>query len=103
MRILWHATDCSNYTQDSIDVILQQTNRNGKVITTVQLNCLNPQITFESLNKLWYRSMVLTSGTLSPMKLIEEELGIKFELMVSVPHFFDLKKQIRATIIRGKS
>lgn len=37
------------------------------------------------------------------MKLIEEELSIKFELMVSVPHFFDLKKQIRATIIRGKN
>ncbi len=45
---------------------------------SVELMCLNPQYTFQQLLKSKPRSIIVTSGTLSPMDLFVKELGVNF-------------------------
>ena len=65
--------------------------------------CLNPAVTFEDI-KAEVRSIVLTSGTLSPMASFSSELDIEFPIQLEANHVID-KKQVHArlTISRKKS
>jgi hypothetical protein len=53
--------------------------------------CFNAGFGFKKLEKLKPRSLIITSGTLSPMQSFEAELGVKFKHQVSYPHVIDPK------------
>merc|ERR1740139_440029 len=57
--------------------------------------CFAPGISMQELEKLGTRSILVTSGTLSPMPSFAMELGISFPVQLSNPHVMrDPKKQI---------
>lgn len=55
--------------------------------------CLNPALIFQQMAKPT-RSVILTSGTLSPMDSFASELGVKFDMQLESPHVVDLTKQV---------
>jgi fanconi anemia group J protein len=61
----------------------------------VMLNmwCMNPRVAFHEISKLC-RSIILTSGTLSPMDSFSSELELKFDYTFEGSHVIDLKKQL---------
>ena len=66
--------------------------------TSITLNfwCLNPGVCFDEL--LDCRSIVLTSGTLSPMLTFASELEVKFPITLEANHVID-RKQVWAGAI----
>ena len=72
--------------------------------TTVSVNfwCLNPAVVFEDL-KDQARSIVLTSGTLSPMTSFSSELDVKFPIQLEANHVIDKKQVWIGTISHGPS
>uniref|UniRef100_A0A8C4WG16 DNA 5'-3' helicase n=1 Tax=Gopherus evgoodei TaxID=1825980 RepID=A0A8C4WG16_9SAUR len=82
----------NNRFADDYRVALQQTyvwtNENSRQKTAVHtLNfwCLNPAVAFSDLNGN-VRTIVLTSGTLSPMDSFSSELGVKFTIQLEANH-----------------
>jgi len=63
------------------------------LVTTISLNfwCLNPGVCFDEM--LDCRSIVLTSGTLSPMVTFASELAVKFPITLEANHVID-KSQV---------
>ena len=70
--------------------------------TTLSLNfwCLNPAVVFEELKEKT-RSIVLTSGTLSPMLSFSSELDVKFPIQLEANHVIDKKQLWIGTISHG--
>ncbi|KAE9588051.1 putative DNA helicase [Lupinus albus] len=59
----------------------------GKVVSrTLSWWCFNPGIAMEEFPKLGVRSVILTSGTLSPMESFAEELKLNFPIRLENPH-----------------
>ena len=56
--------------------------------------CLNPGVTFNKLLEYKPVSIILTSGTLSPMETYEAELKIPFDTKLSCSHVIDTNKQL---------
>ncbi|XP_038970983.1 Fanconi anemia group J protein homolog [Phoenix dactylifera] len=65
---------------------------------TFSLWCLNPAIVFREIANLSL-SVILTSGTLSPMGSFASELGVQFEVSMEVPHVIDVDSQLWAAVI----
>jgi len=70
-------------------------------VSTVTLNfwCLNPGVCFDEL--LPCRSIVLTSGTLSPMLTFASELDVKFPVTLEANHVIDRKQVWAGSIGSG--
>ena len=70
--------------------------------STISLNfwCLNPAVVFEDL-KQQTRSIVLTSGTLSPMTSFSSELDVKFPIQLEANHVIDKKQIYISTVSHG--
>ncbi|ODN04388.1 Fanconi anemia group J protein, partial [Orchesella cincta] len=86
----------------SKETVRQRANGNSGPFRSVQvlsvhLWCLNPAVAFEDIQKTVH-SIVLTSGTLSPMQSFESELGAEFPLKLEASHVID-KHQVWAGII----
>lgn len=65
--------------------------------------CMNPAAAFLDL-KSACRSIILTSGTLSPMDSFQSELDVKFDIVVEAGHVIDTKKQVWvASLANGPS
>uniref|UniRef100_A0A7N8XH61 DNA 5'-3' helicase n=1 Tax=Mastacembelus armatus TaxID=205130 RepID=A0A7N8XH61_9TELE len=61
-------------------------------VLTLSFWCLNPAVAFSDLS--WsVRSIVLTSGTLSPMGSFSSELGVKFSIQLEANHVIN-KSQV---------
>ena len=65
------------------------------------LNCMAPFVAFQALGQgAW--SVVLTSGTLSPLTSFRSELGADFQNVLETPHVVDMKRQVWAgSLSRG--
>uniref|UniRef100_A0AAR2IUB1 DNA 5'-3' helicase n=1 Tax=Pygocentrus nattereri TaxID=42514 RepID=A0AAR2IUB1_PYGNA len=63
----------------------RQSTRTKKLVHTLSFWCLNPAVAFSDLSDS-VRSIVLTSGTLSPMGSFSSELGIKFSIQLEASH-----------------
>ena len=50
------------------------------------LQWLSAEYLFKKINKLGARSIILTSGTLSPLDSIESELGVPFPIKLEGSH-----------------
>ncbi|CAG12459.1 unnamed protein product, partial [Tetraodon nigroviridis] len=61
-------------------------------VLTVSFWCLNPAVAFSDLGDA-VRSIVLTSGTLSPMASFSSELGVKFSIQLEANHVIN-KSQV---------
>ncbi|TKY48148.1 Regulator of telomere elongation helicase 1 [Spatholobus suberectus] len=58
----------------------------GKVSRTLSWWCFNPGIAMEDFPMKGVRSIILTSGTLSPMESFAEELKLDFPIRLENPH-----------------
>jgi len=62
---------------------------------TLSLWCLNPAVAFRKLERSTH-SIILTSGTLSPMDSFASELGTEFPIKLEAPHVVNMAKQVWA-------
>ena len=58
----------------------------GRKERTLSYWCFAPSLAMFELNDLGTRSILVTSGTLSPMKSYSLELGLNFEIELENPH-----------------
>ncbi|VYS46712.1 unnamed protein product [Arabidopsis thaliana] len=65
---------------------------------TFSLWCMNPSVVFKDLADLSL-SIILTSGTLSPMNSFSSELGMQFGTCLEAPHVIDPNMQVWAGAI----
>ncbi|XP_053176881.1 Fanconi anemia group J protein [Scomber japonicus] len=76
---------------DAQGFIVRQRNRHRQSVRvkaevlTLSFWCLNPAVAFSDLSGT-VRSIVLTSGTLSPMGSFSSELGVKFSIQLEANH-----------------
>lgn len=70
----------------------------GLVVVTVSVWCLNPGIIFRPIATKSH-SVVLTSGTLSPLDSFSTELGAKFPVSLEAPHVVNMQKQVLAGVL----
>ncbi|XP_058098589.1 uncharacterized protein LOC131243331 isoform X2 [Magnolia sinica] len=64
----------------------------------LSLWCLNPAVVFKEIADISL-SVILTSGTLSPMNSFASELGVQFEACMEAPHVIDVESQLWAAVI----
>ncbi|KAL9238088.1 hypothetical protein vseg_012561 [Gypsophila vaccaria] len=60
--------------------------------------CLNPGVIFKGISEL-SMSVILTSGTLSPMNSFSSELGIPFGTLLEAPHVINVESQVWASVL----
>ncbi|KAH9626953.1 hypothetical protein KSS87_005722 [Heliosperma pusillum] len=60
--------------------------------------CLNPAVIFKDISEL-SMSVILTSGTLSPMNSFSSELGIPFGTLLEAPHVIDVESQVWSSVV----
>ncbi|XWS24611.1 hypothetical protein CRYUN_Cryun28dG0117900 [Craigia yunnanensis] len=70
----------------------------GSWTCSLSLWCLNPAVVFRDIADLSL-SVLLTSGTLSPMNSFSSELGVQFGNYLEAPHVIDVKSQVWSAII----
>ncbi|GMI91400.1 hypothetical protein like AT1G20720 [Hibiscus trionum] len=70
----------------------------GSWTCSLGLWCLNPSVVFRDVADLSL-SVILTSGTLSPMNSFSSELGVQFGNYLEAPHVIDIKSQVWSAII----
>ena len=49
-------------------------------VRTFAVKCFKPSVCFSQIMRQDVRSLILISGTLSPMDMYEDDMGIKFEV-----------------------
>ncbi|CAM0953084.1 unnamed protein product [Alopecurus aequalis] len=64
----------------------------------ISLWCLNPAVVFQDIARVTL-SVILTSGTLSPMGSFASELGVQFDACMEAPHVIDADSQVFATVL----
>ncbi|OVA09158.1 ATP-dependent helicase [Macleaya cordata] len=72
--------------------------RSGDWTHSLSLWCLNPAVVFREIADK-AMSVILTSGTLSPMSSFSSELGIQFETCMEAPHVIDVESQLLAAVV----
>ncbi|CAL5332001.1 unnamed protein product [Camellia sinensis] len=65
---------------------------------TLNLWCLNPAVVFREIADLSL-SVILTSGTLSPMNSFSSELGVQFGTSLEAPHVIDVESQLWVAVV----
>ncbi len=45
----------------------------------IEIRCLSPEFSFKQLGKIKPYNIIITSGTLSPMNVFADEIGLKFQ------------------------
>ncbi|KAL9448863.1 hypothetical protein AB3S75_010908 [Citrus x aurantiifolia] len=73
-------------------------NPGGNWTHTLSLWCLNPAVVFKDVAELSL-SIILTSGTLSPMNSFSSELGVQFGTCLEAPHVIDVDLQVLTSVI----
>ncbi|XP_068645510.1 uncharacterized protein [Aristolochia californica] len=69
-----------------------------KLTVSLNLWLLNPAVVFKEIAGLSL-SIILTSGTLSPVDSFASELGVQFETCMEAPHVIDVESQLWAAVI----
>ncbi|KZV58829.1 Fanconi anemia group J protein [Dorcoceras hygrometricum] len=77
---------------------LQRYVKKGGWTITFSLWCLNPAVIFKSIADI-SQSVILTSGTLSPLNTFSSELGVQFGTCLEAPHIIDVDSQVWAAAI----
>nr|GEZ05849.1 fanconi anemia group J protein homolog [Tanacetum cinerariifolium] len=69
-------------------------------LCTFSLWCLNPSLVFKNMADTAL-SVILTSGTLSPMSSFQSELGVQFGTSLEAPHVINVDSQLWAGVIHS--
>lgn len=83
--------------QNSTDVI------KGKVSRTLSWWCFNPGVTMQDIAKKGVGSIILTSGTLSPMDSLAQELELEFPVRLENPHVISSNQLWAGVVSTGPS
>ena len=67
----------------------------------LNLMCQNPGLCFKNINEQKPKSIILTSGTLTPFDSYESELETKFDVKYVGKHIIDNQKQLRSYFIKN--
>ncbi|XP_037533678.1 Fanconi anemia group J protein [Nematolebias whitei] len=78
----------------------RQNVRLKKEVLTLSFWCLNPAVAFSNLSKSVH-SIVLTSGTLSPMDSFSSELDVKFTIQLEANHVVNQSQVWVGTVCSG--
>ncbi|XP_060800008.1 Fanconi anemia group J protein isoform X2 [Neoarius graeffei] len=78
----------------------RQNTRTKTLVHTLSFWCLNPAVAFSDLSTAVH-SIVLTSGTLSPMGSFTSELGLKFSIQLEANHVINKSQVWVGTIGAG--
>ncbi|KAL3514875.1 hypothetical protein ACH5RR_027592 [Cinchona calisaya] len=70
----------------------------GGWTNSLSLWCLNPAVVFRGIADMSL-SVILTSGTLSPMNSFSSELGVQFGTCLEAPHVIETESQLWASVI----
>ncbi|CAD8198204.1 unnamed protein product [Paramecium pentaurelia] len=98
-----------NFTQDNEDnqdneqlnyydfykLVVKKNNQNQ---ISLNMWCLDPSLAFKKLLSQNIHSIILTSGTLSPMESWQSELKMEFQIQLSNKHVIDITKNVRAFV-----
>ena len=60
-----------------------------KRVRTFAVKCFKPSVCFSQIMKQDVRSLILASGTLSPMDMYEDDLGMKFDVKLQNKHVIE--------------
>lgn len=97
LHILTYALE----NEDSYVMALMRKTGGFEAKTELNFWCLNAAVPFHAL-KTSARSIVVTSGTLTPLSSFRGELGVDFGTEKSLPHVVDVQKQVfTAVVARG--
>ncbi|BFZ04346.1 hypothetical protein BsWGS_07385 [Bradybaena similaris] len=70
-------------------------------VYTLNFWCMNPGVAFSDFSET--RSIILTSGTLSPMSSFQSELGLEFKIQLETNHVIEDSQVWVGTLGRGPS
>ncbi|KAF8117924.1 hypothetical protein N665_0008s0262 [Sinapis alba] len=85
------------HEQNSTDII------KGKVSRTLSWWCFNPGITMQDIAKKGVGTIILTSGTLSPMDSLAQELKLDFPIRLENPHVISSNQLWAGVVSTGPS
>ncbi|KAJ0256732.1 Regulator of telomere elongation helicase 1 [Hirschfeldia incana] len=85
------------HEQNSSDMI------KGKVSRTLSWWCFNPGITMQDIAKKGVGTIILTSGTLSPMDSLAQELKLDFPIRLENPHVISSNQLWAGVVSTGPS
>jgi Fanconi anemia group J protein len=84
----------AGYAHESAsDYAISMQRKSSEAECVVNLWCLNPAVAFKDLREQC-RSVVLVSGTLSPMDSFSSELTCDFPIRLQAPHVIDCTRQV---------
>ena len=72
----------------------------SKKVIKMNIFCFNPGIGFNEIVKFQPYSIIMTSGTLAPFDILENELKIRFDMTLENEHIID-QSQYKFVIIKG--
>ncbi|CAN1836442.1 Regulator of telomere elongation helicase 1 homolog [Linum perenne] len=75
----------------------------GKASRTLSWWCFNPGIAMEEFSKMGVGSIILTSGTLSPMESFAQELKLSFPVRLENPHVISANQIWAGVVAVGPS
>lgn len=67
----------------------------------LKLVCLTSTLTFSDLMKIRPRSIILTSGTITPLDALEKEIAVKFKVKLVNRHVIDNSQMHLGVVSRG--
>ncbi|KAJ7427201.1 hypothetical protein BTVI_01785 [Pitangus sulphuratus] len=79
----------------------KKSSRQKTLVHLLSFWCLNPAVAFSDLSEV--RTIVLTSGTLSPMDSFSSELGVKFSIQLEANHVIHNSQVWVGTVGAGPS
>lgn len=98
IRVLFESVAGGN--EKGFRTVVQQSTSKPNAGRTISYWCFNPAISMKSITHLNLRSLLLTSGTLSPMDSFAAELGIPFAVRLENPHVVT-KPQVWAGVLKA--
>lgn len=99
-KVLLYNTSFTIYLSDIQNE--KNKSKNKKQIRTLNIFCFNPSFCFQKLTQLQPYTIILTSGTLTPISGIEQELNISFPIQLENKHVIS-KEQILFSIISSSN
>lgn len=99
-KVTWKDCMANHYTTCFESIVDIHDDEQYMSRMTISLKCLNPGIAFQDLiSNLTPKSILLTSGTLSPLDSFENELKVKFDVKMTCKHVIDASKQLFARVL----
>lgn len=81
-----HEEKIKLYTDSFVIYLSEDKNSTYKIKRTLKIMCMNPEFCYRKILKRNPRSVIITSGTLSPISGLEKELNSKFPIQLENSH-----------------